>query len=382
MAHAKKKIEEQGNKVVNFQKDASYYFEKGNMYYKRNNMDKALMFFRKTIEAEHDNPLNHYNVACLLSKMGNLSEANDIFDFIVEELDSTMTECYFLMAVNYGLLEDLENTKICLKKYLRNSPQGEMALEAEDLLDAISEEDTFSENFNYLKPEQRFPAIVDETKKKIIEQFKESKQFRNKMMESLYSDDEEISSEVIYLYGLIGDKTAESILREFIKNPWISKHNKQLALIILKEMGAGEPFEVFFDGEICKVNIQEYTAEVPEWRDEWQEVINCATQNMKESNYYEDYFFEDIQAIWIDYINTVYPEVPNIKKKETWAAGLEYALIRFHFLKFTQKQIANRYNVSLSSVSQKYKEINNALKIDDRAYQNVLMYLKDDDEED
>jgi len=381
MAQAKKKIEEQGKKVVKFQRDASYYFEKGTMYYKRNNLDKALMFFRKTIEAEPENPLNHYNVACLLSKMGYLSEANDIFGFIVEDLDSTMTECYFLMAVNYGLLEDLNRTRNYLKKYLRSSPEGEMALEAEDLLEAISEDDTFYENFNYLKPEQRFPAIVDETKKKIISQFNESKQFRNKMLESLYNNDEEISSEVIYLYGLIGNNTAENILRKYVKNPWVSKHNKQLALIVLKEMGAEEPFEVYFDGEVCKVNLQEYTAEAPEWRDEWQEVINCTIHNMKECNFYEDHFFEDVQAIWIDYINSIYPEVPNIKKKETWAAGLEYALIRFHFLNYTQKQVASRYNVSLSSVSQKYKEINNVLKIDTKTYQDVLSYLKDDDEE-
>ena len=381
MAQAKKNLEDTDNKVVKFQRDANYYFEKGNLYYNRNNMDKALMFFRKTIETEPENPLNHYNVACLLSKMGYLGEANGIFNYIVEELDSTMTECYFLIAVNYGLLEDLNKTRTYLKKYLRASPEGEMALEAEDLLEAISEDDTFYENFNYLKPEQRFPAVVEETKKKIIGDFNESKQFRDKMMESLYSNDEDISSEVIYLYGLIGSKTAENILRNFVKNPWASKNNKQLALITLKEMGAEEPFEVHFDGEMCKVNLQEYAVEVPEWKDEWQEVINCAIHSMKESNYYEDYFFEDIQAIWVDYINTVYPEVPNIKKKETWAAGLEYALIRFHFLNFTQKQVASRYNVSMSSVSQKYKEINNALKIDAVAYQDVLRYLKDNDEE-
>lgn len=379
MAQANKKILE--NKVVQFQKDASYYFEKGTLYYKRNNLDKALMFFRKTIETEPDNPLNHYNVACLLSKMGYLNEANDIFKFIVEKLDPTMGECYFLMAVNYGLLEDLSKTRVYLKKYLRSSPDGEMAFEAEELLEAICGDEEFYENINYARTEQRFPAVLEETKERIIKKFNENRSFRNKLIDTLYSDNEEMVNDVIYLYGLIGSDAAEKVLREFLKNPWARDKQKHLALLILKEMGAPEPYEVYLYGEVFKVNLKAYSVEAPEWQDEWQEVIDCAINNMKKSNSYDEEFYEDIQAIWIDYINTVYPNIPKIKKVETWAAGLEYTLIRFHFLNFTQKQLAGRYGVSVSSISQKFKVINDALKIDEKAYQNVLKYLKENDEE-
>ncbi|PKM83705.1 MAG: hypothetical protein CVU88_01625 [Firmicutes bacterium HGW-Firmicutes-13] len=379
MAQANKKVQE--SKVVQFQKDASYYFEKGTLYYKRNNLDKALMFFRKTIEAEPDNPLNHYNVACLLSKMGYLTEANDIFKFIVEKLDSTMSECYFLMAVNYGLLEDLNKTRAYLKKYLRSSPEGEMVFEAEELLEAISDDEEFYENFNYSRTEQRFPAILEETKEKIIKKFNENMSFRNKLIDTLYSENEEMVSDVIYLYGIIGSEIAEEVLRDFLKNPWTREKHKHLALLILKEMGAPEPYEVYLDGEVCKVNLKAYSVEVPEWQDKWQEVIKCAVNNMKKSDSYNEEFYGDIQAIWVDYINTVYPNVPKIKKIETWAAGLEYTLIRFHFLNYTQKQVASRYSVSVSSISQKFKLINEALKIDEKAYQNVLRYLKENDDE-
>ena len=367
------------SKVVNFQRDASYYFEKGTLYYKKNKLDKALMFFRKTMETEPDNPLNHYNVACLLSKMGYLTEANDVFGFIVEKLDSSMTECYFLMAVNFGLLEDLSMTRHYLKKYLRSSPEGEMAFEAEELLEAVSEEDTFYESFKYPKPEQKFSTLMEDTKNRLIKKFEESKDFRNKLLETLYGKDEDMASEVLYLYGLIGNESAEKVLREFARNPWVKKELKQLSLITLKEMGAEEPYQVFLEGELCRVNLREYSAEVPEWKEEWQEIINFTKKKKKKSNLYEDYFFDDVQAIWIDYINAVYPNVPIIRKIETWAAGLEYALIRLHFLDLTQKQVASRDNVSLSSVSQKFKKINEVLKIDVKAYQNILKYLQEDD---
>ncbi|UNC93372.1 tetratricopeptide repeat protein [Candidatus Contubernalis alkaliaceticus] len=379
MTQARQRAHE--NKVVKFQKDASYYFEKGTLYYKRNNLDKALMFFRKTIETEPDNPLNHYNVACLLSKMGCLTEANEIFCYIVEKLDSTMTECYFLMAVNYGLLEDLTQTRIYLKKYLTLTPDGEMAFEAEELLEAISEDEDFYENFNFIKAEQKFPPIVEETKEKLVAKYNQNPQFRNKLLDILYCRDEEIVSDVIYLYGLIGTDAAEKVLRSFIKNPWVEEQHKQLALLILKEMGAPEPYEIYLDGELCRVNLKEYTVDAPEWLEEWQEVLNCTLHKMKELDCYDKEFIEDVKAIWSDFINTVHPEVPLIKKPMVWAAGLEYALVRFHFLDFTQKQIAQRYGVSSSSVSSKFKLINEALKLDVKAYKNVLRYLREEEED-
>lgn len=379
MTQARQKALE--NKVVKFQKDASYYFEKGTLYYKRNNLDKALMFFRKTIETEPDNPLNHYNVACLLSKMGYLTEANEIFCYIVEKLDSAMTECYFLMAVNYGLLEDLNNTRVFLKKYLKLTPDGEMAFEAEELLEAISEDEDFYDNYNYIKAEQKFPPIVEETREKLIKKFNQNSQFKNKLLEILYSRDEEMVSDVIYVYGLIGSEAAEKELRSFIKNPWVKDKHKQLALLILKEMGATEPYEIYLDGELCRVNLKEYTVDAPEWREEWQEVLDCTLHHMETLDSYENEFFDDVKAIWADFINTLHPEVPDIRKPSVWAAGLEYALVRFHFLDTTQKEIAGRYGVSASSVSQRFKLINDALKLDVKAYQNVLRYLKEDEEE-
>ncbi len=372
---------EQDDKVVKFQKDASYYFEKGTLYYKRNNLDKALMFFRKTIETEPDNPLNHYNVACLLSKMGYLTEANEIFCYIVEKLDSAMTECYFLMAVNYGLLEDLNQTRVYLKKYLKLTPDGEMAFEAEELLAAISEDEEFYEHYNFIKAEQKFPPVVEQTREKLIKKFSDNSQFRTRLLEILYSKEDEMVSDVIYLYGLIGSEAAENVLRDFIKNPWVEDKHKQLALLILKEMGAQEPYEIYLEGELCRVNLKEYTVDAPEWQEEWQEVVDCTLRQMQNTDSYDKEFLDDVKAIWADFINTVHPDVPEIRNTKAWAAGLEYALVRFHFLDYTQKEIARRYGVSPSSVSQKFKQINDALKLDVKAYHNVLRYLKEDEEE-
>ncbi len=45
------------------------------------------------------------------------------------------------MAINYGLLEDLEQAQSCLRKYLQNSPEGDMFIEAQELLWALDDDE-------------------------------------------------------------------------------------------------------------------------------------------------------------------------------------------------------------------------------------------------
>ena len=98
-------------------------------------------------------------------------------------------------------------------------------------------------------------------------------------------------------------------------------------------------------------------------------------QNMRLSRCYNETFYEDVQAIWIDFLNNFYPRYPLIYKVETWSAALEYALSRYHLLSLTQKTLAGQYKVSTSSLSAKYRIINEVLNIQHRAYRNMLRYL-------
>ena len=128
------RAESPDSNVILFKQEANYYYHKGRYYLYRNKLSRAELFFRKAIEIEPENPLHHYNFACLLSKTNQFEKANNIFKHIVNKLDPEMTECYFLMAVNCGLLEDLEMAKGYLEKYIELSPEGEMAEEAVDLI--------------------------------------------------------------------------------------------------------------------------------------------------------------------------------------------------------------------------------------------------------
>jgi hypothetical protein len=172
----------------------------------------------------------------------------------------------------------------------------------------------------------------------------------------LYQGSDEFKEDILRFYGTVGGEAACIVLREFIKNPWIKERFRQLALLELKKLEQSGPVQVFVSGECGRWILKAARYNTPVWREEWQQVVDCAMENMRRSNCYDDGFFDDVQAIWLDYINTAYPHVPRITKRETWAAALEYSLARFHFLNLTQKELAEEYGISAGSVSNRFKK--------------------------
>lgn len=94
------------------------------------------------------------------------------------------------------------------------------------------------------------------------------------------------------------------------------------------------------------------------WRKEWKAVIDCAIKN-KEFIYRENYESE-LKGIWMNFISRVYPEnLPMIRKRETWAAALEYIYCNLHLISVSKRDLAEKYNVSLSSIVSKLKDLGN-----------------------
>ena len=361
--------------VVPFLRQAAYYFDKGNYYYRKNKLDKALLFFSKTVEVDPDNALYHYNLACILSRMGDLEEANTIFSHIVHHLDPSLTACYFLMAVNYGMLSELEKARFYLNLYLQFTPDGAMAEEAEDLLITLSGEDASLHGGLAEGKKVGLKGRYGAEQEEIMRSYGENQEMRRLLWYSLYHQNTQLVQKSIRMFGLLREGSGETNLREFVRNPWIKQRMRIQALLELKNMGVKGLVTVYMDGCLRDVDLSYYPLIAPSWLDQWQDVLDLTLEKMRSSNAYGELFYEDAQAIWIDYINNLYPDMPTIKKKETWAAGLEYTLARYHFLHLTQQKLAGQYGVSPPSISARYQEINRVLNIEHRAYRNMLRYL-------
>ncbi|MGM0689713.1 MAG: tetratricopeptide repeat protein [Bacillota bacterium] len=372
------KTDDRNLKVIPFIQDAPYYAQKGTYYSHKNKPAKALLYLQKAIEIEPDDPLNHYNLACLLSRINHLEEANSIFKHIVTNMDPELTECYFFMAVNHGLMEELPEAKRFLFKYLHLSPEGDMAEEAEDLLLAMEDEDnseTFNRSLSTADTEALIKLIEDMKKVQFKVRLLEEEYFFRVLQWGLYQGGDLLKESIIRLYGEAGCETACRQLVDFAANPWVNERLRQVALVELKKANPDGKCHIYKEGHFCEISLRNLPSPVPTWKSKWQQVLECTFANMKRSSYYTEEFYEDAEAIWLDFINQVYPQGPRVDSPQTWAAGLEYCLARFHFLGLTQKELAAAYGVSTTSVRRKFGEINNVLQIDRKAYHNMLSLL-------
>lgn len=375
------------HRVVFFQQGTDYYQQKGSYYHRKNKLSKALLFFNKAIELDPDNAVNHYNLACLLSKTDRLEEANSIFKHILCHLDPELTECYFLMAVNYGLLEEMENARKHLLKYIELSPDGAMAEEARELVCALDDEEEDEQTSGYecgitqQKSEELLRGLLRMSRSEFRLRAREDKSFNQLLVQALYQGSETLKQEIIRLYGEAGTAGSKQVLQEFVLNPWVKRRLRQAALLQLKNISANGQCRLYHEGNFTEIDLAGYPIKAPVWKEEWQEVLQCALAHMNRSLHYSEEFYEDAQAIWLDFINHAYPAIPRIIKPAVWAAAIEYSVARFHFLSLTQKELADSYDVSTSSVADKFRMINKVLHIDQKAYRSMLAFLANREKE-
>ncbi|MGG4219468.1 tetratricopeptide repeat protein [Paenibacillus jamilae] len=124
-------------KIIALRFDASFFFEKAVRSLDRNHYDKALKYFRKAVEYEPDNPVNHCNMAGILSEMGDYAGSNEILSSVLSDVDSSMTECYFYMANNYANMEQFEEAEKALVTYLEEDEEGQFLDEAEEMMELL-----------------------------------------------------------------------------------------------------------------------------------------------------------------------------------------------------------------------------------------------------
>ena len=141
MMGKKKCVAAPGNqKIIPLHMDATFFFERAVRSLDRYRYDKAIKYFRRAVDYEPENPVNHCNLAGILSEIGKYSESNQILQRIVDEVDPTMTECYFYMANNFANMEDFEAAEKAIIHYLENDEEGQFVQESEEMMEYLSYE--------------------------------------------------------------------------------------------------------------------------------------------------------------------------------------------------------------------------------------------------
>lgn len=152
------------NNVIAMNFDAAYFFERGVRFLQRNELNKALKAFRKTVEYEPNNPVNYCNLAGVLSEMGDFQGSNELLEHVLSDLDPSMAECQFYLANNYANMGQYDIAEEYVLRYLDAEPDGEYADDAEEMLTVLLDEFGGGRAFEKWQEEKRREDVEASTK--------------------------------------------------------------------------------------------------------------------------------------------------------------------------------------------------------------------------
>ncbi|WP_199795000.1 tetratricopeptide repeat protein [Paenibacillus faecalis] len=150
--------------------NANFFFDRAVKSLDRFQYDKALKYFRKAVEYEPDNPVNHCNVAGILSEMGDYKGSNEVLQHILHKVDSSMTECHFYMANNYANMGLFEEAEHALVTYLEEDSAGQFLDEAQELMELLHYELNRPTKVNRIK--SREGMVEHERARELLEEGK------------------------------------------------------------------------------------------------------------------------------------------------------------------------------------------------------------------
>jgi tetratricopeptide (TPR) repeat protein len=195
----------------------------------------------------------------------------------------------------------------------------------------------------------------------LSEEMRKNPLIRSSFLWALRFGDKDTKLQVIQSFEHIADKEVEEALRLFLMNPAEDDYLKKVAVFALRKMGAKAPIEAIINNAKQTLETNYLPEKPPMWLDKWQQVLDCLHTNMSER--YDIFEQQEAQNLWIKYIDAIYPNVPDIRKKEAWAASIEYLMAMQNRCAVTQEELAKRYGVSTASLARNSKLISQACSL-------------------
>ncbi|OEF97844.1 tetratricopeptide repeat protein [Desulfuribacillus alkaliarsenatis] len=129
------------NKIIPLKVNSNFFFERAVRCLDKMNYKGAIKYFKRAIEHDPYNALNHCNLAGVMSEIGDYRESNKILFHVINYIDRKAYECYFYIANNYANMGDFDRAATYANKYLEVDINGEFASDAEDLLEFFGDVD-------------------------------------------------------------------------------------------------------------------------------------------------------------------------------------------------------------------------------------------------
>lgn len=184
--------------------------------------------------------------------------------------------------------------------------------------------------------------------------WKNDSDLRDIILYNIYTGNQEEKSKVVNVLLKSGNKEIIQLLTEIFED---DNADEDLRKLISKILGLNvNKIKTKGLHQITDIDILKSRKIKPfEWRKEWEEVIDCALQ--KKEVVYKSGYRNELKSILMNFISKSQTgNNPDIKRKEIWAATLEYLYCNLHLIRVSKKKIAKKYNISPSSITNKLKD--------------------------
>lgn len=375
-------------RIIPFEQGAEICFRSGLKYADRRQFDKALKYFNKAVQIEPFNADYQFNLATVYAELQDIRKSNEILMGILVNINPALTECYFAMGCNYFDLQDMKKARECFEKYVYHDPEGIFADDAYDILYYLK----FYDGAQGRRRKGKNSSRLAREGKKLLDDLKFDEAY-NKLEKALEEDlgSVDARNDLAVLCFLNGDIERAISLE---KSALILQRDNPFSLcnlaVLYSYKGDEEKLNYQLDSltyspvdfrkqlreieemykKLCEVakavdmrrltdSIGRISEEMEKksikWEKEWDDVIECAVQNRE--TIYRAGYEKELRSIWMNYIRRIDPDTaPVIRKREVWAAVLEYVYCRRHLIRVSKSSLAKKYSVSPSSISYRLKD--------------------------
>jgi tetratricopeptide (TPR) repeat protein len=179
---------------------------------------------------------------------------------------------------------------------------------------------------------------------------------------ALNSSNRRLKLTVIQYFQLLQNEEMIKELEKILISHTEDDYFKNIIVFIMRNAGIKKPLSVFLNGREQIVEHEYYAPDLPIWDHEWQTVVDLARQQMT-ARYYDLIQQFDMLTLWVEYLTRTYPNVPKLLKLAGWAAALEYLTAKMHNREATYQDVANCYDISVSTLSKRVKMIDEVCRL-------------------
>jgi tetratricopeptide (TPR) repeat protein len=313
---------------------------------------------------------HHYKLATTLGILGEDERAYELFFTLAKRGLHVDVSLYHYIAVASFNTQRWARAKEFWLKIKDMKGEDEIA---EYYLEILNKPD-IRQGKNRLPYHYQLPYDVQIKKKDLFSNGKIPKDLlqdpliRSSLFWSLRHGDHDTKLQVIQSFEYFADQEIEEALRQIILEPNEEDYIKKVAIFVLRQIGAQSPYRAHLQGEVIDIDGDLVDEKFPEWMAQWQKVIYCLRVGMEGE--YDLLEHQEAQGIWTNYLRTCYPKLPKVRKAEGWAAAIEYLVGIKINKEHKKKEIAERYGVSVSTLTRNLQHIEKSIFLDSTSLSN------------